>query len=155
MKLHQLAEQTGAKTIQLIEIAKASGWSNPHGNTALSAEQQAQIVAVYRYMSARKIAEPTAAIVQMRTETATCTDDVSSSKGAIAISIQPSVADELCRRYPAEGRMSDRILKALGALNAFEQLYATCFCSISCSIPCSMLATTSAHIPEGDLIDSP
>ena len=58
MKLHQLAEQTGVKTIQLIEIAKASGLLNFHGGTVLTAEQQTQIASTYRYMLALKITDP-------------------------------------------------------------------------------------------------
>ena len=122
MKLHQLAEQTGVKTIQLIEIAKAVGLSDFHGGTALTAEQQAQIADIYRYMLALKITDPVAAIAQMNTAAAACAEG-SNSKSLIAISIQPSVADELCRRYPV-GTMSDRILKTLGALSALENLLA-------------------------------
>jgi len=118
MKLHQLAEQIDAKAIQLIEIAKALGLSSFHGGTALAAEQQTQIAAIYRYMQAHKTTDPAVAIAQM---TATGAD--TSVEDLIAISIQPSVADELCRRYPA-GTMSDRILKALGALSALENLLA-------------------------------
>ena len=125
MKLHQLAEQTGVKTIQLIEIAKASGLLNFHGGTVLTAEQQTQIASIYRYMLALKVTDPAAAIAQMNAGEALCADG-STVNGSIAISIQPSVADELYRRYPA-GTMSDRILKALGALHSFEQLYTSIF----------------------------
>ena len=118
MKLHQLAEQIDAKAIQLIEIAKALGLPSCHGGTVLAAEQQTQITAIYRYMLAHKTTDPAVAIAQM-----TATDADTSVKDLIAISIQPSVADELCRRYPA-GTMSDRILKMLGALSALENLLA-------------------------------
>ena len=123
MKLHQLAEQTGVKTIQLIEIAKALDLLNFHGGTTLTAEQQTQIADVYRYMLALKITDPAAAIAQMNAGEALCVGD-STANGLIAISIQPSVADELCRRYPV-GTMSDRILKMLGALSALENLLAS------------------------------
>ena len=117
MKLHQLAEQTGVKTIQLIEIAKALGLNDFHGGTALTAEQRTQIADTHRYMLALKITDPVAAIAQMNAVASTNAEDL------IAISIQPSVAGELCRRYPV-GTMSDRILKTLGALSALENLLA-------------------------------
>ena len=117
MKLHQLAEQTGVKTIQLIEIAKALGLNDFHGGMALTAEQQTQIADTHRYMLTLKITDPIAAIAQINTAAAANAED------SIAISIQSSVADELCRRYPV-GTMSDRILKTLGALSALENLLA-------------------------------
>ena len=132
MKLHQLAEQIGAKAIQLIEIAKALGL-DCHGGTVLTAEQQPQITAIYRYMQAHRTTDPAVAIAQM---TATGAD--TSAKDLIAISIQPSVADELCRRYPA-GTMSDRILKVLGALSALENLLAP------------SPQQSAAHPPEGSV----
>ena len=131
MKLHQLAEQIDAKAIQLIEIARALRLLGFHGGTVLTTEQQTQIAAIYRYMQAHKTTDPAIAIVQM-----TATDADTSVKDLIAISIQPSVADELCRRYPA-GTMSDRILKVLGALSALENLLA----------PSPQQST--AHPPEG------
>lgn len=137
MKLHQLAEQTGVKTIQLIEIAKASGLLSFHGGTVLTAQQQTQIASIYRYMLALKITDPAAAIAQMNAGEALCADG-STVNGSIAISIQPSVADELYRRYPA-GTMSDRILKLLGALSALENLLAPC------------LPRPTAH-PPGDFV---
>ena len=118
MKLHQLAEQIDAKAIQLIEIAKALGLLSFHGGTVLTTEQQTQLAAIYRYMRAHKTTAPAVAIAQM---TATGAD--TNVEDLIAISIQPSVADELCRRYPV-GTMSDRILKVLGALSALENLLA-------------------------------
>ncbi len=84
MKLHQLAEQIDAKAIQLIEIAKALGLSSFHGGTALAAEQQTQIAAIYRYMQAHKTTDPAVAISQM-----TAIDADASVKDLIAISIHP------------------------------------------------------------------
>jgi hypothetical protein len=121
MKLNLLADQLHAKTIALIAIAKAIEFTdlpNPHGGTALSPSQAQQITVVFRYMRDRRITEPKAAIAQMQTADPASTEE-------IAISLRTSVADELCRRYP-EGSMSDRILRLLGALQSFEQLYALC-----------------------------
>ncbi|MBE9064255.1 hypothetical protein [cf. Phormidesmis sp. LEGE 11477] len=119
MKLHQLAEQTGAKTIQLIAITKALEFADlpsPHGGTPMTPERAQQIVAVFRFMRSRQIVEPQSAIAQMQMADATATEE-------IAVCLRASVADELCRRYP-DGSMSDRILRLLGALQSFEQLHA-------------------------------
>ena len=141
MKLHQLAEQTGVKTIQLIEIAKALGLLNFHGGTVLAAQQQTQIADIYRYMLALKITDPAAAIAQMNAGEVLCADG-SNVNGLIAISIQPSVADELCRRYPA-GTMSDRILKMLGALNALENLLTPYLPKSTAHLPGNFVASGS------------
>ena len=120
MKLNQLADPLGTKTIHLIEIARALKFDDlphPHGGNALSPAQAQQITNVFRYMKDRQIAEPAAAIAQM-----------SRSPGAtdeIAVSLRVSVVDELRRRYP-EGSTSDRILRLLGAVQAFEQMYTRC-----------------------------
>jgi hypothetical protein len=119
MKLNQLADQLHAKTIDLIAIAKALEFAdlpNPHGGTALSQTQAQQITAVFRYMRDRQIVDAKAAIAQMQNDDPASTEE-------IAIRLRASVADELCRRYP-EGSMSDRILRLLGALQSFEQMYA-------------------------------
>ncbi|PZO10714.1 MAG: hypothetical protein DCF25_20335 [Leptolyngbya foveolarum] len=129
MKLNQLADQLHAKTINLIAIAQAlelTNLPNPHGGTPLSSDQAQQITAVFRYMRDRQIAEPKSAIAQMK--------ELPATTSAIAISIPESVADELCRRYP-EGSMSDRILRLLGALQAFEQMYELCMRSPAVSAP--------------------
>ena len=118
MKLNQLADQLPAKTIDLVAIAKALEFTelpNPHGGTPLNAAQAQQIMAVFRFMRDRRIAEPKSAIAQMQMSDPDSTE-------AIAISLRVSVADELRRRYP-EGSMSDRILRLLGALQSFEQLH--------------------------------
>lgn len=117
MQLNQLADQLSAKTIHLIEIAKALNFPDlltPHGGTPLSPEQSQQITAVYRYMRDRQVTDPAAAIAQMNNQP-TDADE-------IAIRIRSSVADELCERYPT-GSMSDRILKTLSALSTLERLY--------------------------------
>lgn len=117
MQLNQLADQLDTKTIHLIAIAKAlmlADLLNPHGGTPLSPEHSQQIAAVYRYMRDRQITDPAAAITQM--------NDQPPDSEEIAIRIRVSVADELCQRYPT-GCMSDRILKLLGALSTFEQMY--------------------------------
>jgi hypothetical protein len=119
MQLNQLADQLGAKTIQLIAIAKALNFvdlPSPHGGTPLLPERSQQVAAVYRYMRDRQIAEPAAAIAQMQVADSISTEE-------IIVSLRASVADELCHRYP-EGSMSDRILRLLGALQSFEQLHA-------------------------------
>jgi hypothetical protein len=115
VKLHQLAVQSGAKSIQLIEIAKVLGLTNPNGGTPLTAEQQTEIVACFRYMRDRQIVDAKAAIAQMQAAESTSTEE-------IPINLRASVADELCRRYP-DGSMSDRILKLLGAVSALETLH--------------------------------
>jgi hypothetical protein len=130
MKLNQLADQLHAKTIGLIAIAKGLEFSNlpnPHGGTALNSEQAQQIKTVFRYMRDRQIVDAKAAIAQMQ-----ATDPA--SKEEIAISLRVSVADELCRRYP-DGSMSDRILRLLGALQSFEQMYALCIQSHGIAAP--------------------
>ena len=117
MQLNQLADQLSAKTIHLIEIAKALNFPNllnPHGGTPLSPEQSQQITALYRYMRDRQVTDPAAAIAQM--------NDQPTDADEIAIRIRSSVADELCERYPT-GSMSDRILKTLSALSTLERLY--------------------------------
>ena len=121
MKLNQLADQLHTKTIGLIAIAKAfefADLANPHGGTPLSPAQAQQVTAVFRYMRDRQVTDPTAAIARMQTAAAASPEE-------IAVSLRASVADELCRRYP-EGSMSDRILRLLGALQSFEQMYALC-----------------------------
>ena len=118
MKLHQLAEQTGAKTIQLIAIAKAlefADLSNPHGATPLNTEQAQQITAVFRFMRSRQIVEPQSAIAQMQQANSLSTEEID-------IRLRASVAAELYRRYPHDDSMSDRILRMLGALQSFEQM---------------------------------
>ena len=117
MQLNQLADQLAVKTIHLIAIARAldpTGTPSPHGGTPLSPERSQQIAAVYRYMRQRRISDPGCAIAQM--------NDQPADSEAITICIPASVADELRHRYP-EGSMGDRILRALGALSALEQLY--------------------------------
>ena len=119
MQLNQLADQLGAKTIQLIAITKALNFADlpsPHGGTSLMPERSHQVAAVYRYMRDRQIAEPAAAIAQMQVADSISTEE-------IVVSLRASVADELCHRYQ-DGSMSDRILRLLGALQSFEQLHA-------------------------------
>ncbi|MEM6599450.1 MAG: hypothetical protein AAF635_15045 [Cyanobacteria bacterium P01_C01_bin.69] len=119
MKINQLADQLHAKTIALIAITKALEFTdlpNPHGGTPLDAAKAEQITVLFRFMRARQITDPTAAIAQMKMTEAANPEE-------IAVSLRVSVADELCRRYPADGSMSDRILRLLGALQSFEQLY--------------------------------
>ena len=121
MKLNQLADQLHTKTIGLIAITKALEFTdlpNAHGGTPVSPVQAEQVTAVFRYMRDRQIVEPTAAIAQMQTAEAASTEE-------IAVNLRASVVDELCHRYP-EGSMSDRILRLLGALQSFEQLYSLC-----------------------------
>ena len=122
MKLHHLTDHLQAKTSQLIDIAKALGQVNPNGGTPIDDSQQSQITAVYRFMSQRQIETPKAAIAQMEAEFLSPDSPLPATE-EIAIRIRASVAHELCSRYPT-GSMSDRILKALGALSAFEQLHA-------------------------------
>ena len=118
MKINQLADQLHAKTIALIAIAKALEFTdlpNPHGGTPLDTSQAEQITSLFRFMRERQITDPKAGLAQMKmTEAATPEE--------IPVSLRASVADELCRRYP-KGSMSDRILRLLGALQAFEQLH--------------------------------
>ena len=121
MKLNQLADQLHAKTICLIAITKALEFTdlpNAHGGTPVSPVQAEQITAVFCYMRDRQIVEPTAAIAQMQTAEAASTEE-------IAVNLRASVVNELCHRYP-EGSMSDRILRLLGAVQSFEQMYALC-----------------------------
>lgn len=121
MKLNQLADQLHTKTIHLIAITKALDLTeppSPHGGTPLSPAQAEQVTAVFRYMRDRQITEPKAAIAQMKTATPAPAEEVT-------ICLRASVADELRCRYP-EGNMSDRILRLLGALQSFEQMYALC-----------------------------
>ncbi|MEO0516062.1 MAG: hypothetical protein AAF171_02050 [Cyanobacteria bacterium P01_A01_bin.116] len=119
MKINQLADQLHAKTIDLIALTKVLEFSNlpnPHGGTPLDAAKAEQIATLFRFMRDRQITDPTAAIAQMNMTKATTSEE-------IPVSLRASVADELCRRYP-DGSMSDRILRLLGALQAFEQLHA-------------------------------
>jgi hypothetical protein len=130
MKLNLLADQLHAKAIALIAITKAlelADLSNPHGGTPLGPSQAQQITDVFRYMRDRQILDPKAAIAQMQAADSTSTKE-------IAISLRASVTDELCRRYP-EGSMSDRILRLLGALQSFEQMYALCIQSHGIAAP--------------------
>ena len=132
MKLNQLADQLHAKTIHLIAIAKAlelTELPSPHGGTPLSPAQAEQVTAVFRYMQAHQITEPRSAIAQMKTAAPAPAEEVT-------ISLRASVADELRDRYP-EGTLSDGILRLLGALQSFEQVYARCVqpIAISTSMP--------------------
>ncbi|MEM9092930.1 MAG: hypothetical protein AAGC93_29920 [Cyanobacteria bacterium P01_F01_bin.53] len=120
MKINQLADQLHAKTIELIAITQALEFTdlpNPHGGTPLDTAKAEQITALFRFMRKRQITDPIAGIAQMKMTEAATTEEV-------AVSLRVSVADELCRRYPADGSMSDRILRLLGALQAFERLHA-------------------------------
>ena len=122
MKLNQLSDQLQTKTIGLIAIAKAlelTELPTPHGGTPLSPAQAEQVTAVFRYMQERQMTEPKVAIAQMKTAaSAAGTEEVT-------VSLRASVADELRCRYP-EGTLSDCILRLLGALQSFEQIYPLC-----------------------------
>ena len=132
MKLNHLADQLHTKTIDLIVIAKALEFTdmpNPHGGTPLSPAQAQDITAVFRYMQAHQMTKPKAVIAQMKTADAAPAEE-------ITVSLRASVADELRCRYP-EGTLSDGILRLLGALQSFEQVYACCVqpTAISTSMP--------------------
>jgi len=122
MKINQLSDQLQTKTIGLIAIAKAlelTELPNPHGGASLSPAQAEQVTAVFRYMQEHQMTDPKVAIAQMKTAASAAPAE------EVTVSLRASVADELRCRYP-EGTLSDCILRLLGALQSFEQIYPLC-----------------------------
>lgn len=131
MKLNQLSDQLNTKTIHLITIAKAlelTELPNPHGGTPLSPAQAEQVTAIFQYMRDRQMTEPKVAIAQLKTAAP------AASTEEVTVSLRASVADELRCRYP-EGTLSDCILRLLGALQSFEQIYPFCVQPTAISTP--------------------
>ena len=132
MKLNQLSDQLQTKTIHLITIAKAlelTELPTPHGGTPLSPAQAEQVTAVFRYMQERQMTDPKVAIAQMKTAAS-----AAAPAEEVTVSLRASVADELRCRYP-EGTLSDCILRLLGALQSFEQIYPLCVQPTAISTP--------------------